>query len=82
MERLLGEYNRGYREAIMDVTEVFRYIQPDLKRHHRSLNSKLAMELLRVILENREALRDDWSGFIRFNGASKKFEYYRTRKEK
>lgn len=82
MERLSGEYNRGYREAIMDVTEVFRYIQPDLKHHHKSLNGKLAMELLRVILENREALRDDWNGFIRFNGTSKKFEYYKTRKEK
>lgn len=82
MERLSGEYNRGYREAIMDVTEVFRYIQPDLKHHHKSLNGKLAMELLRVILENREALRDDRNGFIRFNGTSKKFEYYRTGKEK
>ena len=82
MERLSGEYNRGYREAITDVTEVFCYIQPDLKHHHKSLNGKLAVELLRAILKNREALRENRSGFIRFNGNTKEFEFYSSRKEK
>lgn len=82
MERLSGEYIRGYTKAILDITEVFRYIQPDLKHHHKSLNGKLAIELLRVILENREALREDWNGFIRYNGNTKEFEFYSSRKEK
>lgn len=82
MERLSGEYIRGYTKAIMDITEVFRYIQPDLKYHHKNLNGKLAVELLQVFLENREALRDDWDGFIRCNGNTKEFEFYSSRKEK
>ena len=38
MERLSGDYIKGYTKAIMDLQEVFRYIQPDLMIRLRVLN--------------------------------------------
>lgn len=82
LPRLSGEFNRGYTRAIQDVIEIFNYIQPDLKHHHKNLNGKLSIELLNCILENRGQLRDsvfdlpNKRGFIRYNGQLNKFEYY------
>jgi hypothetical protein len=78
MERLSGDYIRGYTKAIQDITEVFTYIVPDLKHHHLSMNSKQSLKLLKAILENREQLRDDWRGFIRYNGVINDFEWFRS----
>lgn len=77
MYDLSGDYIRGYTRAIMDIIEIFEYIQPDLKNHHKNLNGKLAMQLLKVILENRGKIRDGWNGFIRFNGKLNNFEYFK-----
>lgn len=77
IERLSGDYNRGYTKAIQDVAEVFKYIIPDLKLHHMNLNAKSSLRLLQVILENREKIRDDWDGFIRYNGIKKDFEWFK-----
>ena len=55
---LSGDFNRGYTKAIMDIAEVFSYIQDDLKSHHKNLTSKSANELLECILQNREQLRE------------------------
>lgn len=79
IEKLSGEYIRGYTKAIQDITEVFNYIIPDLRHHHKSLNSKSALRLLQVILENREQIRDNWKGFIRYNSKLQDFEWYDTR---
>lgn len=81
--RLSGEFNKGYTKAIQDIVEVFTYIQPDLKYHHKNLNGKLSVELLNCILENRMELRDDIEKkrFIRYNGQAKKFEYYKPDRE-
>lgn len=77
MERLSGDYIRGYTKAIQDITAVFEYVQPDLKHHHKNLNYKLAMQLLKCILENRANVRDfTSSGFIRFNGSLNDFEWF------
>lgn len=76
LERLSGDYNRGYTKAIQDMQEIFAYIQPDLKHHHKNLNGKLSLALLACCLENRERLRERRGGFIRFNGQSQKFEWF------
>lgn len=81
---LSGDFNRGYTKAIMDIAEVFAYIQPDLKSHHKNLTAKSATELLECILQNREQLREQHlsggEGFIRYNGKTQKFEWFDRRK--
>jgi 5'-deoxynucleotidase YfbR-like HD superfamily hydrolase len=76
IERLSGDFNRGYTKALMDLTEVVKYIQDDLHDHHKRLTEKMFLELLSVCLENREKLRDNWGGFIRWNNKAGEFEYY------
>lgn len=80
IERLSGEYNRGYTQAIQDITEVFKYIQPDLKYHHKNLTGKLSIALLNTILDNREKIREKRNGFIRWNCIKKEFEWFSKRK--
>lgn len=63
MERLSGEFNRGYTRAIMDIQAIFSYVQPDLLHHKKRLTPKLMGELLSCCL-------DKW------NGKSEKFEFY------
>lgn len=76
IEKLSGDYIRGYTKAIQDMQEVFTYIQPDLRSHHKNLTGKLSLSLLACCLENREKLRERWEGFIRFNGHAKTFEWF------
>ena len=78
VERLSGEYNRGYSRAIQDIIEIFEYIQSDLSFHKKRINAKLALRLLKVILTEREKIRDNWRGFIRWNTQKQDFEFYRT----
>ena len=80
IERLSGEYNRGYTQAIQDITEVFEYIQPDLKHHHKNLNGKLSVALLSTILDNRVKIREKRNGFIRWNCIKKEFEWFSKKK--
>ena len=79
-KRLSGDFNRGYTKAIMDIAEVMKYIQDDLKYHHKTLNQKTINRLLEVILANRESLREDRNGFIRWNCKLNDFEWF-TRKD-
>ena len=76
IERLSGEYNRGYTKAIQDIQEVFRYIVPDLKHHKKRITERTVNELLSCCLTNRERLRESQCGFIRFNGIRQEFEFY------
>lgn len=78
LERLSGDYIRGYTKAIQDVQKVFAYIQPDLKQHNKNITGRLSLALLACCLENREKLREQWKGFIRFNGQTKNFEWHDT----
>lgn len=75
-ERLSGDYNRGYTQAIQDIAEVFEYVDSDLLYHHKRLNMKLVRKLLKTILIHREKIRDRWNGFIRWNTQTEDFEYY------
>ena len=79
LERLSGDYNRGYTQAIMDMQEIFTYIQPDLRWQHKYLNGRLSLELLACCLENRAKIRDRWDGFIRFHGGHQEFEWHMNR---
>jgi len=56
---------------------VFDYVNNDLKCHKKRLNDKLAKELLKCILENRENIREDKNGFIRWNYVTNKFEWFK-----
>lgn len=76
LPKLSGDYNKGYTKAIQDVTQVFDYIQSDLAHHHKRLNPKMMKELLKCILDNREKIRDEWNGFIRFNSKTQSFEFF------
>lgn len=85
IERLSGDYIRGYTKAIQDITEIFEYIQADLKFHHRNMNGKLSIMLLKTILENRKEIRErieisggdaKKEGFIRWNHIKKDFEWF------
>jgi hypothetical protein len=75
--RLSGDFNRGYTKAIQDIIEIVKYVQPDLKHHHTTLNAKKIEALLKCCLDNRGYLRDSiGNGFIRWNGVKNEFEYY------
>lgn len=75
-------FNEGYRKAIQDVIEVFQYEEDEFKFHHKQMNAKLSIELLKCILENREPLRDKWNGFFRYHWKGKRFEWYTPNKQK
>lgn len=76
MEKLSGEYNRGFTQGLLAVQEVFKYIQPDLAHHKKRLTPKLIDELLKCCIDNRENLRESVNGFIRYNGKTSSFEFY------
>ena len=77
IERLSGEFNRGYTRAIQDIQEIFKNIEDDLRYcHKKRLNAKIAEMLLDVILENRAKLREKREGFIRWNRQKQSFEWF------
>ena len=78
-ERLSGDYNRGYTKAIQDIISIFEYIQEDLACHNKRITNKTAIDLLNIILENREHLRESYKGFIRWNSKNNSFEYFSGR---
>ena len=77
IEKLSGDYIRGYTKAIMDMSEIFDYVNNDLKHHKKRFNDKLAKELLQCVLTNREKIREDRDGFIRWNCIENKFEWFK-----
>ena len=85
IERLSGEYNRGYTRAIMDLQSIFKYVETELAMRHKKLSSKLANELLECCLINREALRESemgcGEGFIRWNVQKNGFEFFDPKKK-
>lgn len=78
LQVLSGEYNQGYTKAILDIRNIFEYVEKDLQYHHKKFNYKLMRELLKCIFENRDKLRDynNLEGFIRWNCKTEKFEYF------
>ena len=80
MERLSHDFNWGYTKAILDIQEVFKYIQPDLKHHHKTMTAGMAEKLLSCCLANREKLRESCDGFIRYSGYEQDFEFFEPAK--
>ena len=76
IERLSGDYNRGYTKAIMDLIEIFDNIQLDLAYNKKRLTAKLIKSLLNCCLNNRENIRESVNGFIRWNNKLNDFEFY------
>lgn len=81
LDRLSGDYNRGYTKAIMDMQEIFNYIERDLTYHGKRLNMNLAKELIACFLTNREKVRENRNGFIRWNCVTNKFEWFKGREK-
>lgn len=81
MERLSGDFNRGYTKAIMDVREAFAYVQNDLAAHKKQFSFKLIVRLLELFLGNRENFREDRDGFIRWNVREEDLEFVSPRRE-
>ena len=81
IERLSGDYNRGYTKAIQDVTEIMEYVGADLKSRRKGLTLKLTLQLMGCILENREYIRERRDGFIRWSVVRNCFEWYFTKKK-
>lgn len=76
IERLSGDYNRGFTAGIKAVIDVFEYTKSDINYHGKRMNAKIAHDLLQCCLENRERLRESVNGFIRWNTRLNGFEFY------
>ena len=76
MERLPGDFIRGYTKAIKDIEDTFCYVQEDLTQHKKRVNFKLIIRLLELFLRYRENFRENWDGFIRWNTKLKNLEFF------
>lgn len=76
MERLSGEYNRGYTQAIQDMKDTFYYVEDDLKEHKKRFNFKLIIRVIDLFLKHRENFRESRNGFIRWNTGKDNLEFY------
>ena len=76
LERVSGDYVRGYTKAIQDIQKTLLSVEDDFCFHKKRLNTKLFKELLDCCLKNREKLREDRNGFIRHNWITNKFEWF------
>ena len=59
------EYVKGYRSALQDAILTVDDIQRDLKIHNVRQNGKTYHQILECMLENRTALRESKTAFIR-----------------
>lgn len=68
MDKSFGyEYVQGYTAALMDVINVFSYIDDDLKHHKRKRTAKTYQAITKCMLDNRVMLRKNPDAFIRCN---------------
>ena len=75
-ERLSGEFNRGYTQALRDMKESLPNIIADLQHHRKRITPKLMDEYMECCISNREQLRESLGGFIRWNKQLDGFEYF------
>lgn len=79
IERLDGSFNRGYTQALMDLLEDLDGAYNDCKHHKISMNNKQLKKYIACRIENRERLRENLNGFIRYNGNIKDWEWFDAR---
>lgn len=77
VERLSGDYIRGYTKAIMDLKDVFSYVHYDLRHHRKQWTKNIIDKLLNCCIRERENIREDKEGFIRYNGQKRDFEFFK-----
>lgn len=84
LERLSGDYNRGYTKAIQDIIEIFKYVNFEIVNvRKKRMNYKTAMKLLKTILSERMNIRDRiGNGFICWNVQKQDFEYFQRSDKK
>lgn len=80
MDRLSGDFIRGYTKAIQDIEDVFVYVQEDLNSRRKRFNFKLIIRLLELFLKHRENFRENGKGFIRWNKKLNNLEYFENLK--
>lgn len=80
MDRLSGDFIRGYTKAIQDIEDVFVYVQEDLNSRGKRFNFKLIIRLLELFLKHRENFRENGKGFIRWNKKLNNLEYFENLK--
>ena len=78
MEKMLPGYSQGYTKAIQDIIRTFNATNNDFILKNKRLTPKLVREMLFCCLDEREKLRKDVDGFIRYNWKDKKFEWFDT----
>ena len=76
MERLSGEFNRGYTQALKDLEESLPGVIMDLKYNRKKITPKLMKEYVECCIRHREQLRENLEGFIRWNKQLDGFEYF------
>lgn len=76
MERLSGMYNAGYTKAILDLQDTMRYVDYDLKCHRKKWNYQLIQDVVSLFLDNRESIRENRPGFIRWNTSKCALEWF------
>lgn len=76
MERLSGDFNRGYTAALMDVSSLIPVVVAELKRVRRVGNLKYWEAAMALIVEHRAEMRDKRAGFVRWNFERKELEWY------
>lgn len=82
MEKLSGDFIRGYTKAIKDLEDVVVQAQDDLTHCKKRLNYKLCIRLIKLFLEHRENFRENLDGFIRWNSQLNDFEFFKGGVEK
>lgn len=76
MERLSGDFNRGYTKAIRDIEDAFLIVNNDLASRKKKWNFKLIVRLLELFLRYRENFRENRDGFIRWNTKEENLEFF------
>lgn len=76
MDKLSGDYIRGYTAAIRDCEEIVRGAVFDLAHHKKKLTEKRAEDLFKVVLEHRAEIREKQPGFVRYNSITGRFEFF------
>lgn len=84
--RLSGDYYRGYLKALLNIQDVFEYVQRDLLHHKKRMTGKIANDLILCCIQNRYDLQDAMDGysdgFIRWNHINERFEFYNPKKKR
>lgn len=81
VERLSGDYIRGYTKAIMDLKDVFNYVHYDLRHHRKQWTKNIINKLFNCCIDERENIRENKEGFIRYNNQICDFEFYNPAKQ-